>query len=171
MMQETAASCTPSPEVTLLRSIFDVKSWLSPIYENLHGHSTPHCFKFLLGTSGRALMFFKLCSHDPWCDDKDAVVLLKVNKHKLPKNNCFSKLTCLPPIFLICVGYSSWWATPPMFRPSLCGKVGIREYIYPNSSLGSPHNHGNIGRSFWRMEWIHSLAKKQQIAVSGYFQH
>ena len=80
MMQETAASCTPSPEVTLLRSIFDVKSWLSPVLENLHGHSTPHCFKFLLGTSGRALMFFKLWSHDPWCDDKDAVVLLKVNK-------------------------------------------------------------------------------------------
>lgn len=128
MMQETAASCTPSPEVTLLRSIFDVKSWLSPVLENLHGHSTPHCFKFLLGTSGRALMFFKLWSHDPWCDDKDAVVLLKVNKRKLPKNiikyayNCFSK-----PAYLICVGYSSWWATSPMFQPSLCGKVGIRE--------------------------------------------
>ena len=111
MMQETAASCTPSPEVTLLRSIFDVKSWLSPVLENLQGHSTPHCFKFLLGTSGRALMFFKLWSHNSWCDDKDAVVLLKVNKAtntiiKYPACNCFWEPAY--PYFSVYVGYSSW---------------------------------------------------------------
>ena len=63
----------------MITEVFDVKGWIAESLENVHGHSTPHCFKFVK-QSGKVLMFFKSWSSDPWCEESKAIVLLKVHE-------------------------------------------------------------------------------------------
>ena len=78
LMKETLHSTTPQPKVQNLTEVRDVKSWLS--LKEFHGHSTPHCFKFVtLSSSGSVKMFFKRWSSDLWCTDEEAVSVLEVS--------------------------------------------------------------------------------------------
>ncbi len=78
MMTETELSITPQPNVVILREVRNVKEWIQPSLEDLHGHSSPHCFRFIKDEAGDVRMFYKNWSSDPWCDEVDAVKLLKV---------------------------------------------------------------------------------------------
>ena len=69
---------TPSPMVTIVREVVDIKSWILPHLNDIHGHTTPLCFKFML-VNEKATMYYRHWSTDPWCDK--GVILLKVNLH------------------------------------------------------------------------------------------
>jgi len=87
LQKETALSTTPEPIVVILREIRDIKTWIKSSLENIHGHSIPHCFKFQKNATGHVIMFYKNWSSDPWCDEQDAVKLLKV-VHLFYKESC-----------------------------------------------------------------------------------
>ena len=60
LQKETALSTTPEPIVVILREIRDIKTWIKSSLENIHGHSTPHCFKFQKNATGRDNVLQKL---------------------------------------------------------------------------------------------------------------
>ena len=73
----TEQSFTPEPITAQIQAIHDVRSWLIPHIEDLHGHSQPHCFRFTLNKEGIAEMHFKTWSTDKaW--SKEGLLLLKV---------------------------------------------------------------------------------------------
>ena len=76
LINVTTRSYSPHPKVELLEYVYDVRSWLTPFIEDLHGHTQPHCFKFVLNAEGCAEMFYKSWSHDAWV--QEGLVLLKV---------------------------------------------------------------------------------------------
>ena len=64
---QISASSTPPATVKIVDSIFDVRSWISPCLEGLHGHSRPHCFRFVadptvLAEDSKVLMYYR-----NWC--------------------------------------------------------------------------------------------------------
>ena len=73
----TASSYNPQPMVEFVKHVHDVKLCLTPSIEELHGHTQPHCFKFVLSSEGHAVMHFKNWSHDAW--SREPLVLLKVS--------------------------------------------------------------------------------------------
>ena len=77
LLKQTKLSTTPEPQATVLSEVKDVKTWISPVLEDIHGHSIPHCFKFIK-CGVEVKMFYKHWSKDPWCDESEAVTLLKV---------------------------------------------------------------------------------------------
>lgn len=76
LMKVTAQSFSPQPITILLESIYDVRSWLAPYIDEIHGHSQPHCFRFTLNENEQAVMNFKNWSHQRWSDE--ALLILKV---------------------------------------------------------------------------------------------
>jgi len=47
--------------------------------DELHGHSTPHYFKFIKKSGFEdVLMYSKLWSSDAWCSETEATIPLKV---------------------------------------------------------------------------------------------
>ncbi len=73
----TEQSFTPEPITAQIQAIHDVRSWLIPHIEDLHGHSQPHCFRFTLNKEGIAEMHFKTWNTDKaW--SKEGLLLLKV---------------------------------------------------------------------------------------------
>jgi len=73
-------SSTPSPNVRVVQHVFDIKAWLLPQVDELHGHSTPHCFKFIKKSGFEdVLMYSKLWSSDAWCSETEAIIPLKVS--------------------------------------------------------------------------------------------
>lgn len=84
LMKVTAQSFTPQPATVLLESVYDVRSWLAPYINDLHGHSQPHCFRFSLNKHAVAVMHYKNWSHEGW--SQEGIMLLKVrsvNKYQL----------------------------------------------------------------------------------------
>lgn len=71
-----------SPFVKLLEGVYDVKSWLLPHIEDIHGHTAPHCFKFIK-IGNEVLLYYKNWSDSSWCQDTSAIKILKV--HNLTK--------------------------------------------------------------------------------------
>ena len=49
-----------------LKYIFDIKSWISPCLEEIHGHTAPHVFLFRRNADRKAVMFTKKWSHEEW---------------------------------------------------------------------------------------------------------
>lgn len=82
LFKETSLSTSPNPAVHFMDKVHNVKEWLIPHLQNLHGHASPHCFKFVMveqeNGSQAATLFFKNWSDDAWCTDGEAIVLLKV---------------------------------------------------------------------------------------------
>ena len=70
------------PEVFMVREIFYVKSWMTPVRKHLHGIICPHYFKLFKGGNGDEEMKYKnLCSARWFSETEDgSVVVLKV-KH------------------------------------------------------------------------------------------
>ena len=84
LLSATSNSYTPHPKVKLLEFVYDVKSWLSPHIEDLHGHTQPHCFKFVLNSDGYSEMYYKNWSHDVWSEN--GLILLKVCLNMSPSH-------------------------------------------------------------------------------------
>ena len=72
-------SFTPKPLTELLDQVFDVRNWLAPNINDIHGHTDPHCFRFSL-INGIAQMHYKNWSDDSW--SKDGITILKVYYNK-----------------------------------------------------------------------------------------
>ena len=66
LMKVTAQSFTPQPITILLESVYDVRSWLAPFIDELHGHRQPHCFRFTMNNDGQEVMHYKNWSDDGW---------------------------------------------------------------------------------------------------------
>ena len=54
----TSESFTPNPIVACLNNLLDIKEWLAPCLNDVHGHTQTHCFKFMLKDS-KAVMYYK----------------------------------------------------------------------------------------------------------------
>ena len=84
LLHETSCSTSPNPTTGLIQTVYNVKTWLEHSLNELHGHSSPHCFKFVECSSKdppftkTVKMFYKNWSSDPWCEDEEACELLKV---------------------------------------------------------------------------------------------
>ena len=78
LLSETEQSYTLVPLVQMLDGVYDVKSWLTPYIEDIHGHSSPHCFKFIKSNT-EVLLYYKNWSDSSWCPDTSALKILKVN--------------------------------------------------------------------------------------------
>ena len=76
-MKATTESYSPHPKVELLKYVYDVREWLTTSIVDLHGHTQPHCFKFILNSNESSEMFYKNWSHDEW--SQEGLKLLKVN--------------------------------------------------------------------------------------------
>ena len=68
-----------NPKTFLIESMFDVKSWITPHLDELHGHRDPHCFKFILNEEGKCVLYFRNWTSDSWCTEDNAIVILKVS--------------------------------------------------------------------------------------------
>ena len=68
----------PTPETHFMEEMYNIKSWILPHINELHGHSQPHCFKFVLNYEDKAVMYFRNWTSDPWCSEEEAMVVLKV---------------------------------------------------------------------------------------------
>lgn len=64
-------------ETSTLKFIFDIKTWISPYLEEIHGHTTPHVFLFRRNVKGKACMYTKTWSHQEW-EPEQGLQLLKV---------------------------------------------------------------------------------------------
>ena len=58
LLEATKVSMDPNPITTLIEYMHDVKKWITPHLNDLHGHRDPHCFKFVCNENGKCLMFF-----------------------------------------------------------------------------------------------------------------
>lgn len=57
--QSVRATFTPT-------HVFDIKNWISPHLDEIHGHTAPHVFRFRLNQSKKAEMHYKHWSHEEW---------------------------------------------------------------------------------------------------------
>lgn len=75
------ASCKASNQAVrgteVFQYMFDIKSWISPFLEDIHGHTVPHIFLFRRNSAGKCVMFTKHWSHDHW-EPVDGLQILKV---------------------------------------------------------------------------------------------
>ena len=63
-----------------LTNNYGVPFELLPQMDELSGHSTPHCFKFIKKSGFEdVLMYSKLWSSDAWCSETEATNPLKVS--------------------------------------------------------------------------------------------
>ena len=77
LQKAIAASFTPKPETELLERVHDVRNWLAPNIADIHGHTDPHCFKFLYcNTENKALMYYRNWSDEQW--SKDGLQVLNI---------------------------------------------------------------------------------------------
>ena len=77
-LERVISECyTPQPHVVLIESLFDLKEWLSPCIEDLHGHSRPLCFRFTTNATGSVLMYYRQWSGVAW-EPENGLCLLKV---------------------------------------------------------------------------------------------
>lgn len=100
-------SFTPSPVVTKVENIYDVKSWQRPYVATFKHHSQPHAFRFKLNDQGEVEM-----SYRNWANSK--------RKEWLPEKGPFIIMRELPP------------GKPSLLRPDLkkCPSVeNIRDAI------------------------------------------
>ena len=63
-----------------LNYVFDIKNWIAPHLDEIHGHTAPHVFRFRLNHAKRAEMHYQHWSHEPWkpSGDGSGLILLKV---------------------------------------------------------------------------------------------
>ena len=59
LKNEISQSYTPEIEVVELDSIFDVKTWMEPVQEDISGHIHHHQFKIERNGQGRATLSYK----------------------------------------------------------------------------------------------------------------
>ena len=64
-----------------LKQIRDIKGWLTPVINTPEKHSNPHNFLFRKNVDGKAEMYYRNWSADPWLPEnpKPGLVLLQVS--------------------------------------------------------------------------------------------
>lgn len=65
----------------ILNYVFDIKNWIAPHLDEIHGHTAPHVFRFRRNSqSKRAEMHYQHWSHEPWepTGEEGGLILLKV---------------------------------------------------------------------------------------------
>jgi len=67
-----------NPSTFFLEVMHDIKSWISPHLNELHGHRDPHCFKFVLNDENKCAMYYRNWTSDPWCLEDKSIIVLKV---------------------------------------------------------------------------------------------
>ena len=77
LLEATKVSMDLNPITTLIENMHDVKKWITPHLNDLHGHRDPHCFKFVCNEDDKCMMFFRNWTCDPWCPEDKATVVLK----------------------------------------------------------------------------------------------
>ena len=78
LLHATGISMEPTPQTYFMEEIYDIKSWITPHLNKLHGHRQPHCFKFILNQEEKAVMYFLNWTSDSWCTTEEATIVLKV---------------------------------------------------------------------------------------------
>jgi hypothetical protein len=73
---------TPKIQVCNVPWVHDIKDWLKPNMEDLHGHSTPLSFKFT-SNGQKAVMRFRHWCSEPWSEE--TLVILKSLPNATPK--------------------------------------------------------------------------------------
>ena len=58
--------------------MYDVRSWIEPHLNEIHGHREPHCFKFVMNEENKAVMYFRNWTTNSWCPQEKALIMLKV---------------------------------------------------------------------------------------------
>lgn len=61
-----------------LTYIFNIKEWISPCLDEIHGHTAPHVFLFRRNSQGKGVMYYKNWSHNSW-QPEEGLKLLKVS--------------------------------------------------------------------------------------------
>ena len=57
-----------------LNYVLDIKIWIAPHLDEIHGHTAPLVFRFRLNHAKRAEMYYQHCSHEPWKPSGDGMV-------------------------------------------------------------------------------------------------
>lgn len=72
-------SYTPQPCAALVTKLFDIKSWIAPYINEIHGHTQPHCFRFMKNDNSEVEMHYKQWSGSTWLPEDEGIKLLKVS--------------------------------------------------------------------------------------------
>ena len=78
--------------MTVLQTILDVKGWLVPYIDDVHGHSVPLCFKFTL-REGQAILYSKRWSHSDW-KEHGALLMVSLGTCLCILQHVHTKLRC-----------------------------------------------------------------------------
>ena len=62
----------------MLTWLYDIRNWIAPHVEDIHGHTQPHHFRFTLDEVGIVVMHYKNWAKDAW--SADGLKLLKVRR-------------------------------------------------------------------------------------------
>ena len=72
-------SYTPKPQVVTLRAVADYKSIIESAVREMHHHSKPLCFRFLLNEStGKAELHYRHKTPEKWLPSGPGLQLLEV---------------------------------------------------------------------------------------------
>lgn len=85
LLHATEISMEPNPKTYFMESMFDVRSWIEPHLNEIHGHRDPHCFKFLLNEENKAVMYFRNWTSNSWCPQEKATIVLKSLPEDIPQ--------------------------------------------------------------------------------------
>jgi len=75
-------SYTPKPQVEIFKGVGDYKSIVEPVMRDIHHHSKPLCFRFLLDKStGKAVFHYRHTTPETWLPSGAGLELLEVGMH------------------------------------------------------------------------------------------
>ena len=83
-------SYTPKPQVEIIKGVGDYKSIVEPVTKDIHHHSKPLCFRFLLDKSTeKAVLHYRHTTPEKWLPSGAGLELLEVGMFLslIPRSN------------------------------------------------------------------------------------
>ncbi|KAL5468782.1 hypothetical protein EMCRGX_G029899 [Ephydatia muelleri] len=72
-------SFTPNPKAILVEHLLDVKNWMIPHIQEIHGHTEPHCFRFTQSHCGENIvMHYRQWSGQAWIPETGIQILTSI---------------------------------------------------------------------------------------------